>query len=292
MKRNDFLKLGPMLLKEIDKPFTSKDYLYELKFDGIRALIYINKGEIIIKSRNGNILNNVYPELLSIKDIYKGECILDGEIVLFHNNKPSFSKLLTRVKLKNKYKIKKMMVESPVSFVCFDILYKDSDLTDLELVKRKDILSKFKDTDVFIKSVVYQDGINLFKLVEKEKLEGIVAKKKDSVYTYNKRVDTWIKIKNFKKDYFYICGYNYTKNDNLLSVVLGECKNNKYYYVGNMSYSNKNKYFNDILKSKNIDNYLIDYDKKNIFIKPIYKIKVSYMERTDKGILRQPFISK
>ena len=93
MTRNDFLKLNPMLLHEIDKPFNSEDYLYEIKFDGIRALILISNSKIIIKSRRGIILNDVYKELLSIKSISKDTCIFDGEIVILHEGKPAFSKL-------------------------------------------------------------------------------------------------------------------------------------------------------------------------------------------------------
>lgn len=290
MKKSEFLKLSPMLLSEIDKPFNDSNYLYELKFDGIRALIYINKDEIIIKSRNGVILNETYPELLNIKDITNDECILDGEIVLLNDGIPSFSKLQERVRLKNKNKIEEMSINNPTTFVCFDILYKNKDLTGIPLNKRKEELNKLKDNDVFVKSIMYSNGIELFKLVKKEGLEGIVAKKKDSLYIYNKRVDNWLKIKNFKSGTFYICGYSYTKNDNLISVILGEYKNNKYYFVGKMSYSNKNELFSKILNSKLINNYLVNYNKESNFIKPIYKIEVYFMERTKNNMLRQPFL--
>lgn len=294
MKKSDFLKLSPMLLKEINKPFNDDNYLYELKFDGVRALIYINKNEIIIKSRNNTILNNIYPELLNIKKLVKNECILDGEIIILDEfNKPSFSKLQERIRLKNKDKIKNMSINNPVSFVCFDILYNNKDLTNYPLLKRKEILNKIKDNNIFIKSVAYNNGIKLFNLVKKENLEGIIAKKKDSLYTYNKRVDYWIKIKNFKEEEFFIGGYSLTKNDKLLSVILCEKINNKYYFVGKMSYSNKNDLFNKIKNSKTINNYLINYNNKNInYIKPIYKVKVNYMERTNNNLLRQPFIRK
>jgi len=63
MQKNDFLKLKPMLLKETKKPFNDKDYIYEIKFDGIRCLIFINNKEIIIQSRNNIILNELFPEL-------------------------------------------------------------------------------------------------------------------------------------------------------------------------------------------------------------------------------------
>ena len=102
MEKNKFLKLTPMLLQEIDESFDSDKHLYEIKFDGLRALIYINKDEIIIKSRRNIILNDIYPELLKIKKMTKDTCILDGEIVLMEDDKPSFSRLQERTPAQGK----------------------------------------------------------------------------------------------------------------------------------------------------------------------------------------------
>ena len=93
--------LKPMLLKEVDKPFNDKDYIYEIKLDGIRGIVYVNKTTINIYSRNGKEITHLYPELENIKEIVSKNTIFDGEIVLFENNKPSFSKLLERNNTKN-----------------------------------------------------------------------------------------------------------------------------------------------------------------------------------------------
>lgn len=257
MEKSDFLKLKPMLLDEIFKPFNDKDYLFEIKFDGIRALIFIDNGKIVIKSRNNIILNNTFPELLDIKNISKDKCILDGEIVLFENGKPSFSKLQERVRLKNKNKINKMKDDNPVIFVCFDILYKGKDLINHSLIERKEVLNKFKDNNIFVKSKYFlEKGKELFKLIKKEDLEGIIAKRVDSKYHYGIRTKDWIKIKNFKEEVFFISGYNKTKNNNVLSVLLSEKINDKYVFVGKILFSNKNKDYKNILNSKLVKNYL------------------------------------
>lgn len=293
MEKNDFLKLNPMLLQEVFKPFDDKKYLFEIKFDGMRALIFIDKGNITIKSRRGIILNSIYPELLDIKNISKSTCVLDGEIVLFDKGKPSFSKLQERARLKNKHKIKFMQENYPVTFVCFDILYKDEDLINLPLINRKKILNKFKDTKFFVKSKYFEEtGIKLFNLIKKENLEGIVAKKKDSVYSYGVRSYDWLKIKNFKEDEFYICGYESTKNDNILSALLGEKMGSKYFFVGKILYSYKNKDYEKVINSLVVKNYLENCDENAVFIKPLYRIRVNYMERTKNNMLRQPFIKK
>lgn len=291
LTKNEFLKNGPMLLDEIDKPFDSNDYLYEIKFDGIRALIYINNGEIVIRSRNGVVLNDIYPELESIKDLSSDICVFDGEIISLDNGKPSFSKLQERNRLTNKYKIEKKMKEEPVTFMAFDILYKNKDLTNLELIQRKEVLNTFEDTDVFVKSKVFSSGTKLFESIKKKDLEGIIAKDKNSKYEYNTRTKSWIKIKNYKEGTFYICGYLKNKNDYTITVILCKKVKDKYNFVGKCLMGSKNNLFEKIKNEREVKNYIdstLNNDVK--IIKPKYKIKINYIEKTKNGMLRQPFI--
>ena len=95
----------PMLLKEIAKPFNSKDYLFELKYDGERALIFASPHKVIIKNRHNDDITSIFPELQTIKDIIKTKTIFDGEIVSFSKGYPSFSLLQQRAHLKNKIRI-------------------------------------------------------------------------------------------------------------------------------------------------------------------------------------------
>lgn len=291
MKRNDFLDLKPMLLSEEATPFDNEDYIFEVKFDGTRTLIFVDGDEIIIKSRRNVILNDTYPELLAIKNITKDTCIFDGEIILMDEGKPSFAKLQERSKLKNKYRIKYMQENYPVCFVCFDILFQNKDLTQMTLMERKKILDKFKDTDTFIKSkYIRGKGRDLFEITQKEGLEGVVAKERNSKYFYDMRTKQWIKIKNLMEEEFVICGF-ITNNNQTISVVLGELVNDEYYYVGKVVMGRKNNLFEKILKEKQKKNYVLNFNKEAIFIAPKYRLKVKFMERTKKGYLRQPFIA-
>lgn len=282
--------ISPMLLKEVDEPFNSEDYIYELKYDGIRTLMYISDKTFKLITRNGNDVADIFPELKSIQKIVGNKkVIFDGEIVAFKNNKPSFSELQHRNHLKNKTKIKLMMDEIPVCFVVFDIIYQDKDLTNFSLLERKDILDKYKDTDVFIKTKMYEDGLKLFDHIKKIGLEGIVAKLKSSNYIPNKRVDNWVKIKNFKKDYFYIYGYDKLKDK--YALYLGEYKNKKLTPVGKVSVMPDNEVLKIVQKQKKIKKF-IDINENINFVEPINKILVHYMERTDNNTLRQPFIKR
>ena len=284
----DKKNIKPMLVAEIHFVFSNK-YLYEIKFDGIRALIYVNKDNINIRTRNNVDVTHLFLELHSIKNIVgRDNCIFDGEIVLFDKGRPSFSSLQKRLRIKNKYRIKEESIDNPVQFVVFDIIYQNKDLTNEILVDRKKILYKYKDTDYFFKSKVYSNGKKLFASVKKLDLEGIVAKEKDSFYYVNKRSNVWIKLKNYQTDEFYIGGY--IKNSTSYSLLLGEKKNNKLYYVGKIKVSNNKDITKEVLSNKKSSNPFCNYENAGIFIKPSIKITINYLEKTKSNMLRHTFM--
>lgn len=277
-----------MLLAEIPFCFESK-YLYEIKFDGIRALIYVNKKEINIRTRNNVDVTQLFSELDGIKNIVGRDfCIFDGEIVLFDKGKPSFSSLQKRLKIKNAERIKEASLDNPVQFVVFDIIYQNKDLTNKTLVERKKMLDKYKDTDYFIKSKVYSDGKKLFASVKKMGLEGIVAKEKTSNYYVNKRSNVWIKLKNYQTNEFYIGGY--VKNSTSYSLLLGEKKNNKLYYVGKIKVSNNKDITKKVLVKEKRSNPFCNYEGDGMFIEPNIKITINYLEKTKSNMLRHTFL--
>ena len=218
---------GPMLLSEVKKPFDDQDYLFELKYDGIRALIFASPKEVIIKSRNNYDITYLYPELQSIKNIVKTKCIFDGEIVLMENDSPSFLALQKRANLKQKNKIFEQSQTNPVIFMVFDILYENKNLVDLTLLDRKEILNKYQDTTEFIKSkYMLKNGKKLFQFAKKHNLEGIVAKEIHSKYEIDTRTKNWLKIKNVIEEDFYIIGYQ--KKIGALTLLVAEKKSNSF----------------------------------------------------------------
>lgn len=279
---------GPMLLSEVKEAFDSDDYIYELKFDGTRALVFACKDKVVIKNRHMQDITYLYPELQNIKSIVNKRVIFDGEIVSFDGGVPSFKKLNERSHLKDRFKIKYQSRCNPVVFVCFDILYENCDLRSLSLLKRKSKLNKYIDNDYFIKNMyVESSGVLFFHKVKKLGLEGIVAKRKDSMYFINKRTTEWIKIKNLRCESFYIGGYVETKRS--VSLLLGEYRDGKLYYVGRVVMSLKDALYGKIKKSKVRFRTVFEKDIDDAcFIKPQYKCFVEYMERTKNNHLRQP----
>lgn len=284
----------PMLLKEIKKPFNDPNYIYELKFDGFRAIIFASPKYLKIQNRKGQDITNLYPELQDIKKLVHQKMIFDGEIILLENGVPSFQKLQARAHIKKKEKIQYQSIHNPVLFVCFDLLYADKDLTDYPLIKRKKILSSVIENDVFIKvKQIETYGIPFFKEVKKRNLEGIVAKKKDSAYTINTRTDSWVKIKNLKSEIFYIGGYQEKEKNAIISLLLVEKQNNTFMFIGKVLMTKKNQLYVKIkkLKPQQIPSFK-NKKEKAIYIKPIYSCEVEYLERTKDNQLRHPLFLK
>ena len=276
-------QLKPMLLEEVNEPFNDKNFLYEIKFDGIRALIYVSKNSFKILSRNGTNLTNKYPELKKIQKLVGNhEIIFDGEIIATEGALPSFSLLQKRNKIK---KITdKIIEEVPVTFIAFDILYDNVDLTNLSLDKRKKILGQYPDNSVFIKSRIYSGGLSLFKMVKKIGLEGIVAKKRKSIYLFGKRTSDWVKVKNIHVDNFIVHGY--LEKTNTYSLLLGEYKNNKLKYVGKVSVNKRHEVMRKIKKSKKVNNSFVNFLEDAIYVEPTISVRVRYLEKHKSGALR------
>lgn len=283
--------IKPMLLGEIEEVFDSKEYLYEVKYDGIRVLVFVSKDKVVIRSRYGIDITGLFPEMRVLCKMVKGNVIFDGEIIMLDNNKVSFSKLQKRIHLKNKKTIEFLSKTNPVIFICFDVIYEGKDLINLSLLERKDVLSNYKDNDVFIKSTyVIGDGTKLFNAIKKLDMEGIVAKKINSKYLVNERSDNWLKIKNYKSGNFIILGYINKEESHVISLVLGEHLNKKIVYVGKVILGKKRNLADKILKMKKSKAVVKIKDKDVIFIKPEIKCLIKYLERTENGLLRQPFV--
>lgn len=284
----------PMLLGEVTNPFDSEEYIFELKFDGTRTLIFVSPESFKIYNRRNIDITYLYPELEILRQYVKRNTIFDGEIIAMDNGKPSFRKLQERAHLKNKTKIKYQMEKNPVIFICYDILYDNKNLIDLPLIDRKKLLENYEDNDYFLKSkYIEKYGINLYEIVIEQDLEGIVAKKKNSEYEIDKRSNSWLKIKNLKEETFFIGGYTEKDSSYVISLFLGEYINNKFNFVGKVTLGKRTSLYKEIKKEKIIKSSPFNnYSNEEVnFIKPHLTCKVKYMERTKNNHLRQPFLS-
>lgn len=286
--------LKPMLFYE-GKLFNSEEYIYEIKFDGHRTIIYLDHNYINIRSRNNKDVTSLYPELNEVKKLVKRKCILDGELIILENGKPNFFKMQKRSLMTNTIRIKQESINNPVIFIAFDILYYDQkDLTNYPLIKRKEYLEKkVKENDyLIISKYVEYNGIELFKQIKKEQLEGIVAKRKDSIYQVNKRVHDWLKIKCIKEKDFYVLGIR-EENKKIKTIVIGSIKNNKLILNGQVNLPNKYhpEFMKKFIKEHKIKNAYFDM-KHVIWLKLDLKCTIRYKEETQNNSLRHAVFVK
>ena len=210
-------ELAPMLSESADKPPSGDDYVYELKWDGIRALISLEDGQVKIRTRNHHDVTAQFPELqIGEKAFRATNGLFDAEIVcLDPSGKPIFKKVINRLMSTGETVIQKLSKTNQVHCYVFDCLYLDGrSLINEPLLKRKEWLADAVRTDTpYRVSEHVDDGQSLFEAAKHHGLEGIMAKKKDSKYMIGKRSDCWIKVKVRQTSECYIIGYTKGKGD-------------------------------------------------------------------------------
>jgi bifunctional non-homologous end joining protein LigD len=209
--------IEPMLAGSAAEPPEGEEYIHEMKWDGIRALIALEDGQLRIRSRNQNDITAKFPELLVAEKAFRATCgLFDAEIVcLDKSGKPDFRKVIHRLMSSGESTIQKLSKTSPAYCYVFDCLYLDGrTLINDPLLKRKEWLKDAikPDTPYRISEMV-DDGEALFEAARQHEVEGIMSKRKDGKYLPGKRSDTWLKIKVRNTRECVIIGYNEGKGD-------------------------------------------------------------------------------
>lgn len=283
----------PMLATLVDEPLNSDDWLFEIKWDGFRALAFIDENSIDLKSRNKLSFNQQFPILTKELKKIKEQVILDGEIVALDEEGKSHFQLLQNYQNNSSVNI---------CYYIFDILfYEGNDLRDTPLIERKEILKKFLDKYSFsylrYNDHILKNGISFFKEAVKNNLEGIIGKKVASTYE-SKRSKEWIKIKSSLRQEVVIGGFTEPQGsrDKFGSLIVGIYNNNnELEYAGHVGGG-----FNSSLL-KSVHKELSKYIQKNCpfktkpkrnkdatWVKPKLICEVSFAEWTKDNIMRQP----
>src|SRR5918995_6420017 len=211
------LSVKPMLAGHADTPFDNKDWVFEVKWDGVRAILLRNKAKGIteIQSRNGKNITHRYPEIIEAVDsIVKSNesIVLDGEIVVLNKEGiPDFQMHQKRMNVESQRDIEFLSNEIPATYFVFDILYIDGrNVEELQFSDRRKILESViaKDSKrIHISEYIEEKGTALFKSVIERHLEGIVAKDKHSKYHQGIRSSAWLKIKGILTQDCIVVGY-------------------------------------------------------------------------------------
>lgn len=211
------LSVKPMLAGHTDTPFDNKDWVFEVKWDGVRAILLRNKAKGIteIQSRNGKNITHRYPEITkAIDSVVKNNesIVLDGEIVVLNKEGiPDFQMHQKRMNVESQRDIEFLSNDIPATYFVFDILYIDGrNVEDLQLSDRRKILNSLiaeGSKRMRISEYIEQEGKALFKSVIERRLEGIVAKHKHSKYHEGIRSSAWLKIKGILTQDCVVIGY-------------------------------------------------------------------------------------
>ena len=286
--------INPMLIGVEGEPFDSEEYIYELKLDGERCIAYLDKDKTILKNKRNILMLPKVPELAEIHKNVNVRCILDGELAVIKDGKPDFFEIQKRSMMSSPIKIDMAARKYPACFTAFDILYfEDRQVTDLPLAERKELLQKAvvsEDNKFAVSRYIEKNGTAFYALAEQNELEGIVAKRKESRYYFDRRTKDWIKIKYLQDDDFVVLGY-IPKENSMNSIILGQYGNDRLIYKGRVTLGVGGESFRKIKSQQKASCPFAKIPEGNesaIWIEQKLVCTVKYMMKTVSGGMRQP----
>jgi bifunctional non-homologous end joining protein LigD len=308
--------LSPMLAKPGDVPESDgEDWAYEIKWDGIRALAYADRGKWTMQSRRLEDVTVRYPELEAIAEaLASHRAVLDGEVVaLDADGRPRFQLIQSRMGLTSPAMIKTRVKQQPVDYVIFDLLHLDGEcVRDLPYLERRKLLEGLGLDGPRWRTPRnrHGGGADLLEAARRQGLEGIVAKRCDSPYRPGKRTGEWIKTRVWKRQEFVIGGYipgegRRAKRVGSLLVgyydrrrsELGKGKRQTLHFAGGVGSGLKEDdldFLTRELGKRRVERNPFDRAirgpkaKQAVFCKPELVCEVSWTEWTNEGTLRQP----
>jgi bifunctional non-homologous end joining protein LigD len=292
-------KLEPMLATIGERPFSSPDWLFELKWDGVRALAWIDDGQLTIRARSGSDITARYPELAGLpKAISAHQAILDGEIAaLDERGHSDFGLLQERMHVRAPSN--ELVARVPAVYYLFDLLYCDGyDLRRSPLLARKQLLQRLLHANETFRYSDHQlqHGKELFDLAKQNDLEGIVAKRLDSIYVSD-RSGSWLKLKATKNLDAVIAGWTEARTAALPfgSLLLGLYGGKKLRFIGHVGTGFDTKKHEELsAKMKDLATSHCPFDKapdtneKAFWISPKLVARVKYGGWTHEDALRHP----
>lgn len=285
---SEFIK--PMLATTGKKIFNDPDWIYELKWDGYRALAHIEVGKVDLYSRNGISFNSKFPKLVEDLEQVENNVILDGEIVVL--NKDGISQFQA---------LQNYDENTPGSlrFYVFDMLFLNGhSMLDLPLLERKSLIPEvIEDLDM----VQYCDhiegmGTAFYKKAIDSGMEGVIAKKADATYSPGYRTEKWLKIKDENSREVLICGYTTSEGAVFGSLIMGAYEDEELKYIGNCGTGFSNDEQKALLKKfKSRERKTSPFSEKinlkgreAVWMRPDLVAEVKYSEITKTGKLRHP----
>lgn len=291
--------IKPMLATLTKDYFSSKEWIYEHKFDGVRCIVIKKGDKVSLFSRNHNSLNEEYPEIVAAFEKQKAtDFVVDGEIVAVNKKGISdFQMLQGRMNLKDPHRIARDLKLLPVYIHIFDVLYAHGyDVMHLPLLVRKKILKKLLAYTKIVKYTDHKtgDGITYYKYACKKGWEGLIAKKADSTYV-QKRSREWLKFKCGQGQELVIGGYTEPRGSrtDFGALLVGYYDGDQFKYAGKVGTGYSQETLQELgrkMRALEIKKCpFVDYDgiSKNVhWIKPKLVAEFQFAQWTAGGKLR------
>lgn len=271
--------LEPMLLSKVEEPFDDDRYIFEPKIDGHRLIVSIQNGVMRLYTRHGNECTRQYPELLDVPT--DDVLVLDGEVCrIGPDGGIDFEAVMERFRMTRAAKIRAAAAADPVHVVVFDILQRNGkDIRGLPLMERKQILRDCLGTNAYYSHSLYVlgEGKHLFGVIQERKMEGIVAKRADSLYV-GRRSEHWQKIINYTYATVQLAGYrkdqfgwlaNYQGRPvGVIELAVPPMHRRAFYEVANRIWTGE--------------------DRDYVYLEPRISARVRFRNWTKHGMLRSP----
>jgi bifunctional non-homologous end joining protein LigD len=296
--------MAPMLARLGDLPAEDGRWAYEVKWDGVRALVWVDGGQVRLESRNGRDITAQYPELSALgRALGSRPALLDGEIVaLDAEGRPSFERLQHRMHLANEAAVRRKVRESPVTLMLFDVLHLDGRplLRETWEDRRAALESLELEGDRWRTPVVRREGGEAFLEATKQQgLEGLVAKRRDCPYEPGRRSGAWIKVKNVTRQEFVVGGWlpgEGKRRERIGALLVGWYDGDELRYCGRVGSGfteTELRRLSDLLGplERDASPFASRRElprKEAIWVEPCLVAEVEFREWTSAGILRAP----
>jgi bifunctional non-homologous end joining protein LigD len=292
----------PMLAESAKAPPPGDDHIYEIKWDGIRALISLDEGELRIRSRSQRDLTYAFPELRIPEESFRANgALFDGEIVcLDEDGRPIFTDAMHRIQQKTENAVKRAQKRHPAVCYLFDCLYLDGrQITNDPVERRRAWLEDLiRPGSAYRMSEALEDGPALFEAARQAGLEGIVAKERRSSYYPGRRSSVWLKIKVRDTTECTIVGYTEGKGDRKTTfgaLHLAQPNGKGLHYVGKVGTGFDDKLLKSIRKQletldpvdRPVDTKPVD-DAQTTWLEPRLVCEIQYASWTKNETLREP----
>lgn len=284
----------PVLVKEITE---SPDYVYQVKWDGVRMLAYLSSRKVTLLNKRGHLRTEQYPELQELPALLRiSEAIVDGELVVLKNGKPNFPAILRRDLCASR-QVSPIRALYPVHYMIFDMPFAGRDIRAMPLLERQSLLSHTLAESEWAQTVEnFSEGGSLFAAIKKQDMEGIVIKRALSPYVGGKKHRDWLKYKYRRTQYCVVGGYT-LNGSTVNALLLGVYRDQNLLYVGKAGTGLRQEDWS-ILTKELPQMSIPDSPFANkpaargyYFVLPHLTLRVEFAEWTDTLILRSPVIT-